>query len=78
MVSKAFRKELNELSPWQLTQLIKEWMEFSDARLEINFNWACPSKSELTEGDEDCLWLKKTGWKSYAKRNIDRTRYVKL
>ena len=78
MVTKAFREELVGLSPWQLTQAVKEWMDNNDARLEINFNWACPSKAQLEDGEEDCIWLKKTGWKSYIKRKIDRSKYVKL
>ena len=39
MVTERFRKELRDLSPYQLTMAVKEWMINHDARLQLTFNW---------------------------------------
>jgi len=39
MVTERFRKELRDLSPYQLTMAVKEWMMNHDARLQLTFNW---------------------------------------
>jgi hypothetical protein len=78
MVTESFKKELVGLSPWQLTQAVKHWMENNDARMELSFNWACPSGVSPDDDEKDWLWLKKSGWKSYAKKIVDETKYVKL
>ncbi len=42
MVTERFRKELRDLSPYQLTMAVKEWMVNHDARLQLTFNWDVP------------------------------------
>ncbi len=42
MVTERFRKELRNLSPYQLTMAVKEWMVNHDARLQLTFNWDVP------------------------------------
>lgn len=78
MPSEKWKVELNGMSPWQVTQAVKDYMSDHDIRMNISFAYACPSKSELEEGQEDCLWLKQTTWKSYTQKKIDDTEYVKL
>lgn len=77
MVTESFKKELVGLSPWQLTQAVKHWMENNDARMELSFNWA--GDNSLEDDEKEYLWLKKSGWKSYTKkRPMDPKQYVKL
>lgn len=78
MVSKGFREELVGLSPWQLTQAVKDWMDYNDSRIELKFNWACTNKSQLESPDQiDNIWLKKASWKTKQKK-IDSSEYVEL
>ena len=78
MVTDAFRKELVGLSPYQLTEAVKEYMNHHDVRLNLSFAYACKTKDQLEEGQEDCLWLKKTTWKDYTQKKINDTEYVPL
>ena len=78
MVTDAFKEELRGLSPWQVTQAVKDYMSDHDVRLNISFAYACPTKDQLEEGQEDCLWLKQTGWKSYSQKKINDVEYVPL
>jgi len=79
MVTKAFRKELVGLSPWQLTMAVKEWMTNHDARMNLTFNWKTPfDLKNLSEEfkEEDFILLKSTKEKKGEKRK--KIRYVKL
>ena len=78
MVTDEFKEELNALSPWQVTQAVKDYMSDHDIRLNLSFAYACPTKGELEEGQEDCLWLKQTTWKSYTQKKIDDNEYVRI
>jgi len=77
MVTKAFKKELKGLSPWQLTMAVKDWMKNHDARLQVSFNWENPDKDLKDEyTDEDFVVTKSTEEeKPYERKKIG---YVKL
>lgn len=77
MVTKAFKKELKGLSPWQLTMAVKEWMTNHDARLQVSFNWENPDKDLKDEyTDEDFVVTKSTEEDPpYERKKIG---YVKL
>lgn len=79
MVTKAFRKELRGLSPWQLTMAVKEWMTNHDARLNITFNWKTPGNLKNIQEefkDEDFILLRSTKEKKAEKRK--KIKYVEL
>ncbi len=79
MVTKAFRKELVGLSPWQLTMAVKEWMTNHEARMNITFMWKTPGDLKGIEEEfreSDFIQLKSTMEKKAEKRK--KIRYVKL
>ena len=60
MVTKAFRKELLGLSPYEVTEILKEWMRIKDTRLNIAFSWGSPGAEEAVPeeySDDDFLQL---------------------
>ncbi len=79
MVTERFRKELRDLSPYQLTMAVKEWMVNHDARLQLTFNWAYPSEAEKIPeefSEEDLLTLMST--LREPKPPKKKIKYVKL
>jgi hypothetical protein len=78
MVTKSFKKELDGLSPYQLTMAVKQWMKTHDARLQLTFNWKHKSFEDIPEefNIEDLLVLKSIEEEEEQPRK--KTRYIKL
>ena len=80
MVTERFRKELKDLSPWQLTMAVKDWMTYHDARINFTFDWATPSEQEeIPEEykDEEMLILMST-LRDPKPPKPKKVKYVKL